>query len=78
MPILLATLALGGNIRVGMEDNVYYAKGRLAKNNAEFVHRAARLVKEANRNVASLTSPGKCWGFEHTRLEPYHRRYWEV
>lgn len=62
MPILLATLALGGNVRVGMEDNVYYAKGRLARNNAEFVRRAARLVKEANRNVASPNVARKMLG----------------
>ncbi|MGY8632063.1 3-keto-5-aminohexanoate cleavage protein [Bradyrhizobium sp. 14AA] len=53
LPILLATLALGGHIRVGMEDNVFYAKGRLAKNNAEFVARAARLVREANNVLAT-------------------------
>ena len=53
LPLLFATIALGGHIRVGMEDNVYYAKGQLAKSNAEFVARAARLVKEANKEVAS-------------------------
>jgi 3-keto-5-aminohexanoate cleavage enzyme len=53
LPILFATLALGGHIRVGMEDNVLYAKGRLAKNNAEFVARAARIVREANGTVAT-------------------------
>ena len=52
LPILFATLALGGHVRVGMEDNVMYAKDRLAKSNAEFVERAARLIKEANKNVA--------------------------
>lgn len=56
LPILFATLALGGHIRVGMEDNVLYAKGRLARNNAEFVARAARLVREANGNVATPAS----------------------
>ncbi len=53
LPILFATLSLGGHIRVGMEDNVLYAKGRLARNNAEFVARAARLVREANGSVAT-------------------------
>ncbi|MEN3930822.1 3-keto-5-aminohexanoate cleavage protein [Microvirga sp. W0021] len=53
MPILLAALAMGGHIRVGMEDNVLYSKGRLAKSNAEFVERAVRLTKEANRTVAT-------------------------
>jgi uncharacterized protein (DUF849 family) len=52
LPILLATIALGGHVRVGMEDNVLYAKGRLAKSNAEFVARAARLIREANNEVA--------------------------
>ncbi|MHC2255767.1 3-keto-5-aminohexanoate cleavage enzyme [Bradyrhizobium embrapense] len=56
LPILLATLALGGHVRVGMEDNVFYAKGRLAMNNAEFVARATRLVQESGRTVANPAS----------------------
>lgn len=53
MPILLAAIALGGNVRVGMEDNVFYAKGRLAASNAEFVARAVRLIREADREPAT-------------------------
>lgn len=53
IPIMYAAIALGGHVRVGMEDNVYYAKNRLAKSNAEFVERAARLIKEANQEVAT-------------------------
>ena len=53
LPIMYAAIALGGNIRVGMEDNVVYAKGRLAKSNAEFVERAVRIVREANNVVAT-------------------------
>lgn len=53
MPILYATLALGGHVRVGMEDNVFYAKNRLAKSNAEFVERAGRLIAEFNNEVAT-------------------------
>lgn len=53
LPILFAAIALGGHVRVGMEDNVYYGRGRLAKNNAEFVARAARLVKEAGNEPAT-------------------------
>ncbi|MDR1921593.1 MAG: 3-keto-5-aminohexanoate cleavage protein [Candidatus Adiutrix sp.] len=49
LPILYAALALGGHIRVGLEDNVFYSKGVLAKNNAEFVARAARIVREMNK-----------------------------
>jgi len=53
VPIQLATIALGGHIRLGMEDNVMYAKNRLAKSNVEFVARAVRLVTEANGTVAT-------------------------
>jgi 3-keto-5-aminohexanoate cleavage enzyme len=53
LPILYAAIALGGHVRVGMEDNVYYAKGQLAKSNAEFVERASRLIKEANKEGAT-------------------------
>lgn len=53
VPIMLATIALDGHIRVGMEDNVYYAKNQLATSNAQFVERAARVVKEANKEIAT-------------------------
>ena len=53
VPIMFAAIAMGGHVRVGMEDNVYYAKNQLAKSNAEFVARAVRIVKEANRSVAT-------------------------
>jgi uncharacterized protein (DUF849 family) len=53
VPILYATIALDGNVRVGMEDNVYYEKGRLAKSNVEFVERAARLIREAGKEIAT-------------------------
>lgn len=53
VPIMMTTIALGGNIRVGMEDNVVYSYKKLADSNAQLVERAARLIKEANREVAS-------------------------
>jgi len=49
---LYAAIALGGNIRVGFEDNIYYSKGRLAKSNAELVERAARIAKDCGRELA--------------------------
>ena len=53
LPILYATLAMGGHIRVGIEDNIYYRRGQLVKSNAEFVKRAARLAEEMERPLAS-------------------------
>ena len=37
MPVTMTALALGGNVRLGFEDNVFYHKGVLAKENAELV-----------------------------------------
>ncbi|WP_160719612.1 3-keto-5-aminohexanoate cleavage protein [Bacillus sp. USDA818B3_A] len=53
LPILYATLALGGHLRVGMEDNIYYAKGQLAKSNVEFVERTKRTVAEIGKEIAT-------------------------
>lgn len=53
LPIMYAALALGGHVRVGMEDNVFYSKGVLAKSNVEFVERTKRIVKELNKEIAS-------------------------
>lgn len=51
--ILLAALALGGNIRVGLEDNVFYNKGVLAESNAQYVERAKRVVEEFGKKAAT-------------------------
>jgi len=53
MEILYATVALGGHIRVGMEDNVMYSKGVLAESNRQFVERAARVIREFGNEVAT-------------------------
>ncbi len=53
LPILLATLALGGHVRVGLEDNVYYRRGELVRSNAQLVERAVRLARELDRPVAT-------------------------
>lgn len=53
IPILLATLAMGGHIRVGLEDNVYYEQGVLAKSNAQLVERAATIIRDVGLEVAT-------------------------
>jgi 3-keto-5-aminohexanoate cleavage enzyme len=49
LPVLAAALSLGGHLRVGMEDNIVYARGRQVRSNAELVERAARLATELQR-----------------------------
>ena len=53
MEIMYAAIAMGGNIRVGMEDNVMYAKGQLADSNRQFVERAKRVIEEFGLEVAT-------------------------
>ena len=53
MEIMYAGIAMGGNIRVGMEDNVMYAKGQLATSNRQFVERAKRVIEEFGCQAAT-------------------------
>lgn len=53
LPLTFAALALGGNVRVGLEDNVYWSRGRLADSNAELVARAVELVRLSGRPLAT-------------------------
>jgi 3-keto-5-aminohexanoate cleavage enzyme len=52
LSMALAAIAMGGHVRVGLEDNLYYSKGRLARNE-ELVARVARIAEEAGRPVAT-------------------------
>lgn len=52
LPLAMVAIAMGGHVRVGLEDNLYYSKGRLARNE-ELVARVVRIAQEAGRAVAS-------------------------
>ena len=51
--LCLAALALGGNIRVGLEDNVYYNKGVLAEGSEQFIGRIKRVAAEFGKELAT-------------------------
>ena len=53
MRICTAALLLGGNVRVGLEDNLYIEKGKMAKTNAEQVEKIIRIAKELGIETAS-------------------------
>ena len=44
---------MGGNVRVGLEDNIYLGKGQLAKSNAELVSRTVRILNELSMDIAT-------------------------
>jgi 3-keto-5-aminohexanoate cleavage enzyme len=52
LPMAVTAIAMGGHVRVGLEDNIYYSKGRLATN-AELVARVVRIATELGRPVAT-------------------------
>src|ERR687891_807801 len=49
-----AALSLGGNVRVGLEDNFYLPNGEMAKSNGELVAKAREMVENAGRRVATV------------------------
>lgn len=53
IPMITMGLILGGNVRVGFEDNIYLEPGVKAVSNAKLVEKAVRLVRELGKEVAS-------------------------
>ncbi len=53
LPMAMIAMTMGGHVRVGLEDNIYYSKGVLAKTNAELVERVVRISKEFGREIAT-------------------------
>jgi uncharacterized protein (DUF849 family) len=53
MPMATVAATMGGNVRVGLEDSVYLAKGRLATSNAEQVAKIRRILAELSLEVAT-------------------------
>ncbi len=51
--IILGTIAMGGHVRVGFEDNIYLKKGVLAKSNGELVTRVVEAAKWYGREIAT-------------------------
>ncbi|MFU8793878.1 MAG: 3-keto-5-aminohexanoate cleavage protein [Dethiobacteria bacterium] len=53
LPLGTAAIIMGGHVRVGFEDNIYYEKGVLAESNAQLVARIVRVAEIHSRAVAS-------------------------
>lgn len=47
------TIMMGGNVRVGFEDNLYIERGVLAKSNGELVEKVVRMARELGRGIAT-------------------------
>ena len=61
-PMAALAIVLGGHVRVGLEDNLYLAKGELAKGNAPLVERAVRIIRDLGADVAKPADARKILG----------------
>ena len=55
-------IIMGGHVRVGMEDNIYYKKGEKVKSNAQVVARVKRIAEELNRDIATVAQAREMLG----------------
>lgn len=53
LPMAMVAMVMGGHVRVGLEDNIYYGKGVLATGSAQLVERVVRIAGEMGREVAT-------------------------
>ena len=63
-PICTQSLLIGGNVRVGLEDNLYLEKGRMAKSNAEQVAKIVRIAGELGIDPATPDEARKILGLK--------------
>jgi uncharacterized protein (DUF849 family) len=63
--LLAAGAALGGNVRVGLEDNFYLSPGEMARSNGELVAKAARMLRDIGRPIATVAECRERLSLQH-------------
>ena len=53
-PLVATAIAMGGSVRVGLEDNFYLEQGKMATSNGDLVEKACRLAHDLGREVATI------------------------
>src|SRR5262249_2108393 len=53
-PLTAMALGMGGNVRVGLEDNFYLPTGQMVSSNGELVAEAAKMARSAGRSIATV------------------------
>ena len=64
LPCAMMAIPMGGHVRVGFEDNIYYHKGVIADSNAQLVARIKRLAEEFGRPVANASQTKEILGLK--------------
>jgi 3-keto-5-aminohexanoate cleavage enzyme len=60
--LVAAAAALGGNVRVGLEDNFYLPTGEMARSNADLIAKARQMVEDVGRRPASVAEARELLG----------------
>ncbi len=60
--LVATSAALGGNVRVGLEDNFYLPDGEMARSNGDLIARARRIVEDVGRRVATVAEARELLG----------------
>src|SRR5262245_62250818 len=69
-PMVAQAVLLGGHPRVGLEDNIYLEKGKLAPSNAALVEKAAKIIEVLGDQVATPNAARRILGLSAARAEP--------
>ncbi len=64
LPLCACSVTMGGHVRVGFEDNIYFKKGELAVSNAQLIERIVRIAREFDRSVATVDQSRKILGLK--------------
>jgi len=59
-----AALALGGNVRAGLEDNLYLPDGEMARSNGELIAKARQMAEDVGRRAATVAEARRMLGLE--------------
>ncbi len=71
--MLAAAYLLGGQVRVGMEDNLHIRKGKLTKGNAELVEQAVQILDIFGAEPATPAERARCWNYRPAKVEMIKR-----
>jgi uncharacterized protein (DUF849 family) len=66
--LVMAALTLGGNIRVGLEDNFYLPNGEMARSNGDLIAKARQMAQDAGRRVATVAEARQMLGLPDRAL----------
>jgi 3-keto-5-aminohexanoate cleavage enzyme len=62
--LLGAALVLGGNVRAGVEDNLYLPNGEMARSNGDLIAKARQMAEDVGRSVASVAEARELLGLK--------------